>query len=290
MPAEKITAETLARRIVQSASADVDATETAAIRDEPDGVHRHRTRVRRLRGIVAVVRRISDPADTDGLRAALKEWGTVLGEARDAEVRAARADDALAAAGVDDADARRRLVGDERAAYRHRHDEVVAAHGSPASVRRIQLVREGGLHLAMTHPGAKAKKVFRELLRHETRRVDRAARRADGTLERYHALRKAARRLRYLAEAIDATSPDVFGDDLHRLARASKRVHKLLGDHRDDELLVARLAETRARAFGAQEDTAPYDTVIAAVQKRADGELDRLPRAVKKVRKASRRL
>ena len=44
------------------------------------------------------------------------------------------------------------------------------------------------------------------------------------------------------------------------------------------------------RAFGAQEDTAPYDTLIATVQGRADAEVDRLPKAVKKVRKAARRL
>ena len=290
MPAAKITAETLTRRILQSASADVDATEAAALRDEPDAVHQHRTRVRRLRSVLAAVRRVGDRADTDELRSALREWGTVLGEARDAEVRAERAEAALAECGIDDADARRRLVGDERAAYRHRHAEVVEAHGSPASLRRVQLVRESGLRLSLDEPDAKAAKVARRMLRREIDRVRKAARRVDGSLARHHALRKAARRLRHLAEAVEAAAPEVLGDRLHALAKASKRVHKLLGEHRDDELLLARLTEVRARAFGAQEETAPYDALVAAVRERADRELKRLPRAMKKLRKAADRI
>lgn len=288
MPRDTPTAQTIARRIVQAASADVESTEAAALADAPDGVHQHRTVVRRLRSVITVLRRISPTAQARELNAALKAWGHLLGEARDAEVRAQRAEDALAERGIDDADARRRLVGDERAAYRHLHDRVVAAHGTEESRARTQLVREAGLHLELDD--ATAKKVFRRLLRGEADRVVRAARRSDGSVERLHDVRKAARRLRYLAEAVDRADPELLGGDARRVGRRAKRVHKLLGDHRDDLLLADRARALHRRAFTAQEDTRPYDAVAALAAERAEANLKEVPKALKRVKKAARRL
>lgn len=284
------TAQTLARRILQTASADVESTEAAALSDQPDGLHQHRTSVRRLRTVATALGRLSDPAATRDLRGGLKVWGGLLGEARDAEVRADRAAEALSETGVDDADARRRLVGDERAAYRHLHARVVAAHETDESRARIQAVREAGLRFELDGGDAKAKKTFRRLLRAEADRVSRAARRSDGSLERLHNVRKAARRLRYLAEAVDRADPTVLGDDVRRVGRAAKRVHKLLGDHRDDLLLSERAAMLHRRAFTAQEDTRPYDAVAALATERARARLEQVPKALKKIEKAARRL
>lgn len=289
MPRDTPSAQTLARRIVQTASADVESTEAAALSDDPDGLHQHRTSVRRLRSILSVVRRLGPSDHSDELRAALTSWGRVLGEARDAEVRAERAEEALAESGTDDADARRRLVGDERAAYRHLHARVVEVHDSEASRSRIQLVREAGLRLEI-EDDAKAKKVFRRLLRAEADRVRRAARRNDGSLDGLHDVRKAARRLRYLAEAIDRAAPDVLGADARRVGRAAKRVHKLLGEHRDDLLLHERAMRLHGRAFTAQEATRPYDAVAALAESRAEKHLGAVPKALKKVKKAAARL
>ncbi|MCJ1709084.1 CHAD domain-containing protein [Microbacterium sp. VKM Ac-2923] len=290
MPHDTPSAQTLTRRILQIASADAESTEAAALADEPDGLHQHRTSVRRLRSVLAVLRRITPSADAEELEDALKTWGRVLGEARDAEVRAERAEKALAESGIDDADARRRLVGDERAAYRQLHADVVTEHETEASRRRIQLVREAGLGAELGEDDAKARKVFRRLLRKEANRVARAARRSDGTLDRLHDVRKAARRLRYLSEAVDRADADVLGADVRRVARAAKRVHKLLGDHRDDLLLRDRATDQRRRAFTAQEDTRPYDAVAALAADRADAHLANVPTALRKVEKAARRL
>lgn len=289
MPRDTLSAQTLARRIVQTASADVESTEAAALADAPDGLHQHRTVVRRLRSVVTVLRRISPAAETRELGAALKAWGQLLGEARDAEVRAERAEDALRETGVDDADARRRLVGDERAAYRHLHARVVAAHETEASRARTQLVREAGLRLELDDD-AKAKKVFRRLLRREAARVARAARRSDGSIEHLHDVRKAARRLRYLAEAVDRADPDLLGGDVRRVGRSAKRVHKLLGEHRDDLLLAERANALHRRAFTAQEDTRPYDAVATLAADRAEAHLKDVPKALTQVKKAARRL
>lgn len=219
-------AETLARRIVQSASADVEASEAAALRDEPDGLHEHRTRVRRLRSVLASIERLSDDPALAGTRAALAPWGRVLGEARDAEVRADRAEAVMAELGIVDADARRRLVGDERAEYRHLHARAVDAHETPAGQTRRQLVREAGLTLHLDDDSAR--KTLRRLLRRDARRLARAVRRSDGSLDRLHDVRKAARRLRYLSEAVNAADASLLGGDNRRLGRAAKRVHKLL--------------------------------------------------------------
>jgi CHAD domain-containing protein len=283
-------AQTIVRRIVQTASADVESTEAAALADVPDGLHQHRTVVRRLRSVVTAFRRILPAGETREVNEALKTWGQLLGHARDAEVRAERAEDALMETGVDDADARRRLVGDERAAYRHLHARVVAAHETEESRARTQLVREAGLRLELDDADAKSKKVFRRLLRGEADRVARAARRSDGSIERLHDVRKAARRLRYLAEAVDRADPELLGGDARRVGRSAKRVHKLLGHHRDDLLLAERANDLHRRAFTAQEDTRPYDAVAALAAERAEAHLKDVPKALKKVKKAARRL
>ncbi|MFJ4036955.1 CHAD domain-containing protein [Microbacterium sp. NPDC090007] len=288
MSRHTITAQTLARRIVQKASADVESTEPGALRDEPDGVHAHRTRVRRLRSILSSLERLSDDTVLAETRATLKPWGQVLGEARDAEVRAERAEAVMAELGIDDADARRRLVGDERAEYRHLHARVVEAHETPAGVARRQLIREAGLRIDLDD--AAAKKTFRRLLRRDVDRLARAARRSDGSLDRLHDVRKAARRLRYLSEAVNAADASMLGGDNRRLGRAAKRVHTLLGEHRDDLLLAERAVETHRRAFTAQEATAPYDEIARHAQIRADAHLERVPKALKKVRAAAKKM
>jgi CHAD domain-containing protein len=290
MSVEHPSTETIARRILQSASAEVATSEARALSDEPDAVHQHRIRVRRMRAVLAALRRVVEPADLAPLRSALTEWGRQLGEARDAEVRADDAAEALGAAGVDDADARRRLVGDERAAYRRLHERLVELSLEPRAQRRQQLLRESGLDLRVSRPDAPAEEVFARVLRREARRVRRAAKRADGSLAGYHELRKAARRLRYVAEAVDAAAPGLLGTAASTLAKAGKRIHSALGDHRDALLLAERAESTRVRAFRAQEATQPYDLVAQTARTAAEEHLVDVPRRVRTVRKAAHRL
>jgi CHAD domain-containing protein len=282
-PPEQPTVETVARRLLQTASAEVENTETAAVRDEPGAVHRHRTRVRRLRSVLDATRKIVDPAQTEPLRSSLKEWGRALGEVRDAQVRADTAEAALAEAGVDDADTRRRLVGDAHARYRVLHDHLVEVHDGPASSERRQQLREAGLSLTVT-ASDDAEKVFARLLRREARRVRRAAERGDRSEGSAHELRKAGRRLRYLAEALEEAAPGLLGSAPRKLAKAGRRIHDALGDRRDENFLRDRVQETRAQAFGAQEDTAPYDAILAAAPPHDDAEPKAVRKALRRVR------
>ena len=60
-------------------------------------------------------------------------------------------------------------------------------------------------------------------------------------------MRKAGRRLRYVAEALHEAAPDAFGDAFEELATAGEEVHDALGDHRDELIFIERLEIARAR-------------------------------------------
>jgi CHAD domain-containing protein len=107
--------------------------------DEPGAVHGMRVSVRRLKTVLAV-RRADLPEQAEDIRAGLQRLGQVLGEARDLDVRAALAEEALDAVkalrGSDDADARRRLV-DGTADERARALEGLRAHLSDEPYLRL---------------------------------------------------------------------------------------------------------------------------------------------------------
>jgi CHAD domain-containing protein len=57
-------------------------------------------------------------------------------------------------------------------------------------------------------------------------------------------VRKAAKRLRYAAEAVSQGGSAVFGKRTRRLAAAAEAVHDLLGEHRDSMLMQQHLRQT----------------------------------------------
>ena len=163
----------------------------------------------------------------------------------------------------------------------------MASHRVTDHADRLGQVRRAG---RVDHDPARALGFGRGVLVRAAPGGARAARPRDGSPERLHDVRKASRRLRYLAEAVDRADADVLGADARRLGRAAKRVHKLLGEHRDDLLLAERARRMHRRAFTAQEDTGPYDAVAARADQRAEKHIRRVPKALKKVRKAAKRL
>jgi CHAD domain-containing protein len=280
----------VAGRIAHDLVAGVVETEAEALEDRPDGVHHHRTQVRRLRGALAAMRGILDPAQAASLEAGLREWGAQLGEVRDGEVRASLAATALEESGFEDERVRARLVDPERIGYDRLHARLVELRALPRAIRRDAEMRAFGARPAFVAPDADAADVFGSLLHHEARRIRRAAHRLDGSMERYHDLRKAGRRLRHLAEAVAEAAPELFGDVAEDLAAAGKKLHDVLGEHRDELLFAARLDRTRVHAVRAGEDPAPYDAMAAAARGRARSRQDRLEHAVRRVRRADRAL
>ncbi|MFF2051496.1 CHAD domain-containing protein [Leifsonia sp. NPDC058194] len=203
-----------------------------------DAVHQARTRVRRLRSILGVYKRAFEPEETRRLRARLQALGARLGEVRDREVRASALDGVLLAdddpALIDGVEA---LAAEARAEHAR---ELVALleHLRGRAHRRLladlqvfvadpPLTRAGRSHprRITTHGLAKA--------------VDRVRAPRSDSLEDRHTTRKAARRLRYAAEAV----ADDLGRDAVRLAAAAEAVQDALGTHRDAVLLAVYLRE-----------------------------------------------
>lgn len=277
----------LAAAMIRAAAAGVLDTEDAAIADAPDGIHRHRTRVRRLRSILAALRPYLDEAAAQRLRVSFREWGTQLGTVRDAEVMAADAAEALERAGIADEEIRQRLVEEPRSEHARRHARLLEVRNLPRAGSRMSDLRAFALEPRLGDPGEDTEKVLAGMLRHEARRVRRAAKRADGTLDRYHDLRKAGRRLRYIAEAVREVGPGSLAAVAQELGEAGSHLHDVLGTHRDALALAERVARTRVRAARAGESIDAYDRLLADAEERAESRLRKTDAAVARVRAAS---
>lgn len=206
--------------------------------DGEDAVHQARTRVRRLRSVLAVYKKAFEPEETGRLRERLKALGTRLGEVRDREVRADALDDLLRA---DDDPALIDGVEALAAEARAEHARALAAllqHLRGRSHRRLLAdLQAFAADPPLTGPGRRhPRKVTRRGLAKAVQRVHRAH---GDSLDERHATRKAARRLRYAALAVT----DDLGRDAVRLAAAAAAVQDALGTHRDEMLLAAFLRE-----------------------------------------------
>jgi CHAD domain-containing protein len=275
------------RAMIRGAAAQVLDTEQAALADEPDGVHRHRTRVRRLRSILAMLRDQLEPGPAQKIRGQLREWGTQLGTVRDAEVVAAETETAMTDAGIDDEALRRRLVDAPTAEYAQRHARLVRLREQPRAEARMRDLRSFAADPALADVGGDVTEVLSGVLRREARRVTKAAKRLDGSMDGLHDVRKAGRRLRYAAEAVVASGPGELADVAKSAAKAGSHLHDVLGNHRDAVALAERLERAKVRASRAGEPVGGYDRMIAAAQERADARMSQLDDAVARVRAAS---
>lgn len=280
------------RTILATAATDVSDTKPAALRDEPDGVHQHRTAVRRLRSILAGLSPLVDEPTARRLRVMYGEWGGQLGVVRDAEVRADVAAEALEKREIADAAPWQRLVHDERTEYGSLHARLVeladALRLAEAETALDDFVADPGIP-----PGDErrtARKPLRRILEHEVRRVGSVARRLDDSIASQHRLRKAARRLRYIAEAVAAASPDILSETAVPLAEAGEAVHDLLGDHRDLLIFADRLERERVRAARAGEPVAIYDDLLEDTRAAAARRLAGLGDALADIVRAGRAL
>lgn len=256
--------------VVAALGEDVDrllAAEPRVRADESDSVHQMRVATRRLRSVLRSYRNVFHRDEIDAIRAELRWLAGLLGIARDAEVRA----DRFAALLDEYPDVQRhlgrRLVSAERAAYTDAHRTVLRElDGERYALLRARVV---GLR---TDPPLRRKRarrdadlVFKAAVRADLRRLkarvdaERDVEEAD-RVEALHDIRKAAKRLRYSAEA----ATDILDGPAEDLARRAKKVQGVLGDHRD---AIEALATITARAEvvrGHGADAAPYELLCAA--------------------------
>lgn len=271
-----------------------------ALADEPDALHQMRTSVRRLRSLLAAYGPVLDAGVVTGLRRRLRELGHELGTVRDLEVRVQVAEAALADAdeagrfATPDERARVRsiLIDDETAAHDRAHARFAERQRLPRAVARLEeldrVLRDPPL---VERAGRPAHRELARLLDREARRAAKRARRLpDGAgAEDLHDLRKAARRLRYAAEAVTQPPVELFGERAVALAEAGDEIHDVLGDHRDELLFAEHLRRAAAHEAHAGRPGDALHRLADDADARADRHLGRLPDAVDDLLDAARR-
>ena len=209
------------REALTTAEADVRA-------GAPEGVHDLRVAMRRIRSALASFHALVDPAVTEPLRDELRWAAGRLGEARDDE----------AVTGL-----RARMHLDATAAT----EVIDETLGSTRYAAMTALLDSVVTHPPFTDEAERsATKVVRTVLRKEGKRVrervelaDAADAAADPELRAacLHDVRKAAKRLRYTAEAV----APMTGSKVRRVAERAEDVQGLLGDHHDAVVTRATL-------------------------------------------------
>jgi CHAD domain-containing protein len=215
-------------------------------RDEPDAVHQMRVATRRLRSTLRSFGKIIRRDRTQRLAGELKWLGTVLGEARDAEVLAGhlleRLHDAPAELVIGPVQAR--VQGHFASKYADARTALLEALGSGRYFSLLdeldKLMAEPPLTPQAARPAADvlppaARRPYRQV-RRRMRRA-RHARAGQPMDEALHEARKAAKRARYAGEAM----APAIGKQASRFAKQMKQVQSVLGDHQD--AVIARQVE-----------------------------------------------
>ena len=235
-----------------------------------DAVHQARTRVRRLRSILSVYRRAFDRNETRRMRARLKRLGARLGNARDLEVRARDLSSLIDADTAPEvAHALETMAAEARERHERALDDLLRSLRSRGHRELLADLQRFAAAPPLSDAGtAHPRRVARKGLRKAARRVLRSS---GESLEERHETRKAARRLRYAAEAV----ADDLGGPAVRMSISAEAVQDALGDHRD-LVLLARYLRERAAVKGvealaadcerrAEERLAGLDDKLAAI-------------------------
>jgi CHAD domain-containing protein len=238
---------------------------------QPDGVHQVRVACRRLRSLLAAFRPVLDRAHTDPLREELAQVGSALSPTRDAEVALAHLRELVAAQppelvlGPVAARLQQAAIKDEQAG----DESARKALSSPAYLQLRDdldaLVAEPPLTDAAGRP---ADEVLREVLAHAARRLRRAVRAARDSdhEEALHEVRKAAKRVRYTAEA----AVPVLGRPVAELVAVLKGVQQVLGDRQDTFVTRPLCLQLGLQAFAAGENAWTWGRLHALEQARCE--------------------
>lgn len=252
--------------------------------DVHDSVHRMRVATRRLRSCFRTCDRLLDRAATDPLRDELKWLAAELGADRDREVLTARLADGLSALPP------RQLLGPVAERL-----DAFSAHRRSGSRARLGDVLDSDRYLGLLESLAAlldrppllkraARAPERPFRRALARDFDRVAARvgealaADEGDERDRALhdaRKAAKRLRYAAEA----ARPVLGAPAKEYTALVAELQQLLGDHQDSLLAREALLELAAEAAASGEPSFTYGVLHERERELARGYGAGLPEA-----------
>ena len=237
----------------------------------PDGVHQVRVACRRLRSTLAAFRPVLDREQTDPVREELAQVGAALSPSRDAEVALAHLRELVAAQPVE-------LVLGPVAA-RLQQTQLKDSHAGDVRARKAlstpaylqlrddldALVAAPPLTADASRP---ADEVLREVLAHSGKRLRRAVEVAQDSShdEALHDVRKAAKRLRYTAEA----ALPVLGAPVKELIGVLKTVQDVLGERQDTFVTRPLCTQLGLQAFAAGENAWTWGRLHALEQARGE--------------------
>ncbi|MET3804637.1 CHAD domain-containing protein [Nakamurella sp. UYEF19] len=245
-PAGDVVATYLATQIAM-----ILANDSSVRHAQPDSVHQMRVATRRLRSALSTFRPLFDRDVTDPIREELKWLAAALGRARDSEVQRNHLLTAVVAE-PDDlvlGPVGRRIRVELQSAFRTTHDELSAALDSD---RYFELL--GKLDLLAAGPpftaaaSHKARTLLRQRVRHACHILYALVSLGEPEVGEnrdvwLHEIRKAAKRVRYAAEA----ARPALGKPAGALAAAAEELQEVLGEHQDSVVLRVTL-----RAIGVE--------------------------------------
>ncbi|KRF32399.1 CYTH and CHAD domain-containing protein [Nocardioides sp. Soil805] len=272
--------------LLREQRAELACRDSAIRRGEPDSVHRARIATRRIRSALGAFGTLLEPDVADRVGHELRWLARTLGDSRDVEVAHARLLHLVDAQPADlvVGPVRRRIDATYAERQRRADDQVRTALESPRYLALLAsldtLVLDGRVGDApwTELAGRPARDVLRPLVVEEWRELRRQVRAmpdADDRDAAVHDARKAAKRLRYVVEAL----VPVWGDDARALAGAAKRMSSVLGDRQDTVVARTDLLDLAAAATAAGESAFTYGRLHAGEEahaERLDRDFDRL--------------
>lgn len=257
--------------------------------DVDDSVHQMRVTIRQIRSLLQASEEEFGLTDDATILTELRDLAGVLGVARDAEVLAERYRDALDAL---DASApelirgpvRERLVDGGWRRYQAGLNRSVKAMRSVRYFRLLDALDDVVMSSPTPdeeHPHATIKSGYKRL----SKRAKAAAlAEQDGATEHelddaLHGVRKAAKRLRYVAAATGNTT----------VSDRAKTIQGLLGDHQDSVVSRTHLLQQADAAHAAGEDTFTYGVLFQLEEELAQRCRDQLAGALKELRRSVRK-
>jgi CHAD domain-containing protein len=252
--------------------AGLEAADVLLRTEQPDAVHQVRVGARRLRSTLAALRAVLDRDRTGPIREELAWLGGQLSDARDDEVALAHLRELVAAEpeelvlGPVAARLQQLQLQEERAGL----DRALDTLSGP---RYLQLL--DALHEMVADPpftdaaGGRLEPVLRHAVDSSVRRLARHmanARHAEGAErhEALHAVRKAAKRVRYATE--------VAGSELggaKDVVKVAKRIQKVLGEVQDT-VVTRQLCRRLGASTGEGENGFTFGRLHALEQARAE--------------------
>ncbi|RDI65191.1 CHAD domain-containing protein [Nocardia pseudobrasiliensis] len=248
--------------------------------DRPDSVHSMRVATRRLRSVLRSYRKLFHDGPIDEMRDELRWLAGLLGVARDAEVRAERFAALTEEQPTEQRRIGRRLVSAERAKYTRAHRAVLKALDGDRYATLRERLRKLHSHPPLRKKRAKsdAADAFSSVLRKDFQRLRNLVREEpevpeEDRVEHLHEIRKAAKRLRYSADAAGR----VLGGPAEELARKAKKLQSVLGDHRDAVEAMAMIETRAAAARQRGADTGVYEALALSEAAAARKALESYP-------------